>query len=60
MALGLASLVAFSLIGSSVDADGRLREPFGLLPIGFTLLLAGAITTLAALVWRKIKGPPRY
>ncbi|MES2580788.1 MAG: DUF3955 domain-containing protein [Pseudomonadota bacterium] len=38
--LGLISLVAFWLIGYSVDADGILREPFGLLPIGFMLLLS--------------------
>jgi Protein of unknown function (DUF3955) len=59
MALGLIALVAFQLIGSSVDADGILREPFGLLPVGFALLFAGAVTTLAALVWRKIRGLPR-
>lgn len=58
MALGLIALVAFQLIGSSVDADGTLREPFGLLPVGFSLLFAGAVTTLAALVRRKIRGLP--
>jgi hypothetical protein len=59
IALGFIAFAAFQLIGSSIDANGILREPFGMLPIGFALLIAGAITTLTGLVRRKIKKPPR-
>ncbi|WP_238719646.1 DUF3955 domain-containing protein [Nitratireductor alexandrii] len=38
---GLACLVAFRLIGSDVDENGILREPFFLLPIGSLLVLVG-------------------
>ena len=36
-------LLAFNLIGSTVDAQGVLHEPFGLLPIGFLLMVLGAL-----------------
>ncbi|MFZ1418462.1 MAG: DUF3955 domain-containing protein [Burkholderiaceae bacterium] len=36
-------LLAFNLIGSTVDAQGVLHEPFGLLPIGFLLMILGAL-----------------
>lgn len=36
-AMGLACFVAFELIGSTVDENGTLHEPFGLIPIGFCL-----------------------
>ncbi|WP_257496292.1 DUF3955 domain-containing protein [Aeromonas allosaccharophila] len=49
-AMGVCCLVAFELIGSTVDEDGTLHEPFGLIPIGLLLfgvamllLLAGAV-----------------
>lgn len=48
--LGFSSLALFKVIGSSVDENGVLREPFGLLPIGFGLLLLGLLTLAAALV----------
>ncbi len=43
---GLACFVLFKLIGSSIDADGHLHEPFGLLPIGFVLILFGVLGLL--------------
>ena len=36
-------LLAFNLIGSTVDAQGVLHEPFGLLPIGFFLMVLGVL-----------------
>ena len=36
-------LLAFNLIGSTVDALCFFYEPFGLLPIGFLLMILGAL-----------------
>ena len=35
---GISCFVAFSQIGSTVDAQGILYEPFALIPIGYLLL----------------------
>lgn len=45
---GAASLAAFALIGSEVDAQGVLHEPFFLLPMGWALLLAGLLCAASA------------
>ncbi len=39
--LGIACFFAFSIIGSEVDSDGILREPFFLVPIGYLFLFLG-------------------
>lgn len=52
----LSALLAFRLIGSHVDSNGVLREPFVLLPMSVLLGGAGAATGSAALLWRK---PPK-
>lgn len=44
--VGLACLLAFRLIGSSVDPAGFVQEPFGLLPIGYLLVFVGALVAL--------------
>lgn len=49
IALGGACLLAFNLIGSTIDAQGMLHEPFGLIPIGWLLILGGAALGLAGL-----------
>ena len=41
--IGLLCLLAFNLIGSTVDAQGVLHEPFGLIPIGFLLIVLGVV-----------------
>jgi hypothetical protein len=41
--------VAFGLIGSRVDAQGVLREPFALLPISVLLLLGSGLALIGAL-----------
>ena len=46
-------LLAFNLIGSTVDAQGVLHEPFGLLPIGFLLIVLGALIYIYQLAKNK-------
>lgn len=43
LADGLACWSAYRLIGSEVDAQGVLHEPFVLIPIGWLLLAAGVV-----------------
>ena len=45
----------FSLIGSSVDDNGMLQEPFFLLGIGYFLMavgIAGLVTRIVISLWR--------
>jgi putative hemolysin len=44
--LGCISLLTFNLIGSEVGPDGVLHEQFGLIPIGFLLLVSGLLLGL--------------
>ncbi|WP_246188684.1 DUF3955 domain-containing protein [Nitratireductor arenosus] len=56
---GLACLAAFRMIGSDVDENGVLREPFFLLPIGYLLVLlgiAGLAGTFVAGWLRRLNG----
>lgn len=50
MLLGMLSLLGFAFLGSTVDPDGVLREPFALLPVGFALLAIGVVLIAAAVV----------
>lgn len=52
----VANWVAFGLIGSSVDEQGALQEPFGLIPIGWLFLFASVLTALGHLVFDKASG----
>ncbi|MGY3931955.1 Uncharacterised protein [Aeromonas encheleia] len=45
-ALGVISLISFQLIGSYVNSQGYLHEPFGLLPIGFLFIFMGILLAL--------------
>lgn len=62
LALGFGCLVAARLIGGEVDADGALREPFALIPIGwFSLslgLILGAVHVYGRLSGRDDPTPP--
>ena len=40
-------------MGSHVDSQGVLREPFFLLPISVVFAGAGAVTGITAIVWRQ-------
>lgn len=48
--VGLVCLLAFRLLGSSVGPDGFIQEPFGLLPIGYLLVLVGGVATCIGLI----------
>ena len=52
---GLACVVAFEVIGSSVDEDGTLIEPFFLIPIAWLLFLSGVVLALATFIKGRIK-----
>ena len=41
--LGAACWLAFGALGSHVDEQGMLREPFGLVPAGLLSMAAGAV-----------------
>ena len=40
---GILCWVMFGVIGSTVDKEGILREPFALIPIGLLLMLGGVL-----------------
>lgn len=50
--LTIAFGLAYELIGSHVDADGWLREPFGLIPLAWLSGLAGVVLVAVGL-WRR-------
>ena len=52
IAVALGCAVAYELIGSHVDADGWLREPFALIPIGWLSGLAGVSLVVLGLLLR--------
>ncbi|MFQ2482724.1 DUF3955 domain-containing protein [Aeromonas caviae] len=47
---GLGCFVAFNLLGSTLDAQGFLHEPFALLPLGYLLLFTGMVLTVIPLL----------
>lgn len=53
--LGLICLVLFKIVGSGVDADSILREPFFLLPTGYALALFGFGGLLVKFLLRTIR-----
>jgi hypothetical protein len=52
---GLACVVAFEVIGSSVNEDGTLVEPFFLIPIAWLLFLSGVVLAFATFIKGRIK-----
>ncbi len=50
--LAFALILAFNLMGSRVDADGWLHEPFALIPLAWLSALAGVLL-LAVGLWRR-------
>jgi hypothetical protein len=55
MLAGLGCVIAFAANGSSVAQDGRLIEPFFLIPIAWLLALTGAMLAIATFIVRRIK-----
>jgi hypothetical protein len=56
MTLGICSLMLFRYIGSSLNPDGTLNEPYALIPIGSTLIISGLIVMIIGfirLLWVK-------
>ncbi|MFQ2210138.1 DUF3955 domain-containing protein [Aeromonas caviae] len=47
---GLGCFVAFNLLGTTVDAQGFLHEPFALQPLGYLLLFTGMVLTVIPLL----------
>ncbi|GJA87778.1 DUF3955 domain-containing protein [Aeromonas caviae] len=47
---GHGCFVAFNLLGSTLDAQGFLHEPFALLPLGYLLLFTGMVLTVIPLL----------
>lgn len=57
MTLGICSLMLFRYIGSSLNPDGTLNEPYALIPIGSTLIISGLIIGIIGfirLLWVKL------
>jgi hypothetical protein len=53
IAIAFGCTVAYELIGSHVDADGWLREPFALIPLGWLSGLAGVSLVVLGLLRRR-------
>lgn len=49
---GIGCFLLSSIIGSTIDANGMLHEPFFLIPIGYLFLLIGMIWGLVHLFFR--------
>lgn len=49
---GIISFLLFTLIGSTVDSNGYLQEPFFLVPIGYLFLLVGLIGGVTYIIRR--------
>jgi hypothetical protein len=56
--MGLVCLAAYHLIGSYVDEQGVLVEPFALIPLSWLFLVLGGVALLAVLLTRDRKQVP--
>lgn len=50
---GIGCLGLFELLGSTITADGRLQEPFFLLPVGWGLIALAAVCPTICLARRR-------
>jgi hypothetical protein len=55
MLSSLACIVAFEIIGSEVNDDGTLVEPFFLIPIAWLLFVTGGILAIATFIKGRLK-----
>lgn len=53
LALAATFVVMYWRIGSYVDADGFLHEPFGLIPLGYLSGFLGAILLVVGFIRRR-------
>ena len=53
LVLGVGSFIAYTLMGAEVLADGTLKEPFYLLPVGYTLLFSAVLAAGISFVTSK-------
>ena len=51
----IVTIVMFMAIGSYVDANGILHEPFFLVPLFWVLSFASIITSIIAFVVRRVR-----
>jgi hypothetical protein len=51
---GIGCFIAYTFIGSYVDQDGLLQEPFFLIPIGFLFIFFGIIFAGIKLIYKKL------
>lgn len=49
------TVIAFNLVGSTIDAQGILHEPFFLIPLFWLLSLSSIISAIVALVVRRVQ-----
>lgn len=53
LALSATCAVSYWRIGSHLDPDGTLREPFGFIPLGFLSAFVGAILLVVGFIRRR-------
>ncbi|MBI9110669.1 DUF3955 domain-containing protein [Maridesulfovibrio ferrireducens] len=54
--VSIACAIAFNTIGSTIDSEGILHEPFALIPIGWLFFLLGILVGIVCVVqwlWSK-------
>lgn len=53
MGLTIIIMITFNLIGSKVNSQGILEEPFYLIPLGYTSFILGIIFFMISLIKKK-------
>ena len=53
LVLGIGCFVLFEIIGSTVDSNGILHEPFFLIPFGYLFIIIGFVSGLIHWYQRK-------
>ncbi len=56
----LSCFIVYDIIGSHVADDGLLVEPFGLIPVGFSLFTIGIIIGLLISIWSLFHNPKKH
>ncbi len=54
--IGIGGLILFQTIGSTIDGEGILREPFYLVPVSYILIVLGFGGAAFILLRRLIRG----